>query len=126
MMMGPGMMGLGWCGPGFAGFAGLRASRLERALDLTEAQRAALKALTEASDKAAATIADSCPKDIPRAASARFAAMEQRMETMLQAIRSVRPAFDAFYASLSDSQKARMDSFGPARRGGGPGWRWRD
>jgi hypothetical protein len=45
--------------------------------------------------------------------------MEQRMEAMLQAIRTVRPAFDAFYATLTDAQKTRLDRLGPRR------WQWR-
>jgi len=45
------------------------------------------------------------------------------MEAMLQAVKTVRPAFDAFYASLDNDQKARLDSIGPRRWG----WqRWRD
>jgi len=45
--------------------------------------------------------------------------MEKRMEAMLQAIKTVRPAFETFYASLGDDQKARLDSVGPRR------WGWR-
>jgi hypothetical protein len=49
--------------------------------------------------------------------------METRMEAMLQAVKTVRPAFDAFYGTLDSDQKARLDSSGPRRWG----WeRWRD
>jgi hypothetical protein len=48
--------------------------------------------------------------------------MEKRMDTMLQAIRTMRPALEAFYATLSDEQKARLDS----NYGHGRFWRWRD
>jgi hypothetical protein len=45
------------------------------------------------------------------------------METMLAAVKTVRPAFDAFYASLDAAQKTRLDSVGPRNWG----WeRWRD
>jgi hypothetical protein len=48
--------------------------------------------------------------------------MEKRMDTMLQAIRTMRPALEAFYATLSDEQKASLDSnYGRGRFG-----RWRD
>jgi hypothetical protein len=47
--------------------------------------------------------------------------MEKRIDTMLQAIRAVRPALEALYATLSDEQKARLDSVGRGRS-----WRWRD
>jgi hypothetical protein len=42
---------------------------------------------------------------------------------MQQAIKIVRPAFDAFYATLDDEQKARINTGGP-RRWGWHGW-WR-
>jgi hypothetical protein len=41
---------------------------------------------------------------------------------MLTAIKTVRPAFDAFYATLDDAQKARVDARGPRRWGWGS-WR---
>jgi hypothetical protein len=40
--------------------------------------------------------------------------MERRMETMLA-------AFEAFYATMTKKQKARLDSVGPHRWG----WHWR-
>jgi hypothetical protein len=49
--------------------------------------------------------------------------MEKRVEAMLQAIKSVRPAFEPFYALLDDQQRARLDAIGP-RRWGWHGWRW--
>jgi hypothetical protein len=130
MMMGPGMMGgpgfLGgsgmMCNPRAAGFAQWRLSQVQRAVKLNEAQRKALDDLRAASAKAAETIAATCPTEIPVSSTARLALMEKRMEVMLQAIKTVRPAFDAFYASLTDEQKARFDATGPRRWG----WqRWR-
>jgi hypothetical protein len=38
--------------------------------------------------------------------------MEQRLEAVLQAIDTVRPALTRFYSSLSDEQKARFDRMG--------------
>ena len=46
--------------------------------------------------------------------------MEKRAEAMLAAIKIVRPALEAFYATLTDQQKARLDSYGPHGWGG---WR---
>jgi hypothetical protein len=46
------------------------------------------------------------------------------MEAMLAVIKIVRPAFEAFYATMSEEQKARLDSVGPAAGagiGGGTG-----
>ena len=36
--------------------------------------------------------------------------MEKRLDAMLQAVKTIRPALDAFYATLSDDQKARLDT----------------
>lgn len=126
MMMGPGMMKggrAGMCNPRAAGLAEWRMERIERQIKPTDAQRTALEALRAASTKAAETVAAACPKEFPVGASARMEAMEKRMETMLAAIKTVRPAFDAFYATLTDEQKKKLDSGAPR----GWGWHgWRD
>jgi hypothetical protein len=127
MMMGPGMMGPGgfsfMCNPRAAGFAEWRIARIEETVRPTDAQRAALDELRTASSKAAETISAACTSDFPAKSTERLAAMEKRVEAMLQAIKTVRPAFDAFYAALDDQQKARLDDIGP-RRWGWRGWRW--
>ncbi len=126
--MGPGMMGGRWgrgggaggfCDPRMAGLAGWRLDRIERAVQPTEGQRAALNDLRAASTKAAEAMAAACPSEFPRNSAQRFAFMEKRMDAMLQSIKIVRPAFDAFYSSLSEEQKARFDAAGPRR------WGWR-
>ena len=132
MMMGPGMMGRGgmggiaaMCDPRAAGLAEWRMERIERLISPNEAQRAALNELRTASAKAAETVAAACPREFPASASARLEVMEKRLDAMLLAIKTVRPAFDAFYATLTDEQKARINSGGP-RRWGWHGWRgWR-
>jgi hypothetical protein len=53
---------------------------------------------------------------------ARMDLMQKRAETMLAAITTMRPAFDAFYAALTDEQKARLES----NRNGDRFWRFRD
>jgi hypothetical protein len=133
MMMGPGMMGRGgfggakgsWagmCNPRAAGLAEWRMERIERLIKPTDAQRTALEALRGASTKAAETVAAACPPEFPAGASARMELMEKRMESMLAAIKTVRPAFDAFYATLTDEQKKKLDTGGP-RGWGWHGWR---
>lgn len=131
MMMGPGMMGWGgrggmaWmCSPQGAGLAEWRMQRIEQVVKPTEAQKAALNDLRAASTKAAETIAAGCPKDFPASAPARLELMEKRMEAMLTAVKTVRPAFDAFYATLSDEQKAKLNAAGP-RGWGWHRWNWR-
>ncbi|HWK97964.1 MAG TPA: Spy/CpxP family protein refolding chaperone [Pseudolabrys sp.] len=127
MMMGPGMMGsgrgMGWmCSPRGAGLAEWRRQRIEQLVKPTESQRKALDDLQAASAKAAEAVAAACPREIPASVPARLELMEKRMDAMLTAIKTVRPAFDVFYATLSEEQKARLNSSAPR----GWGWgRWR-
>jgi hypothetical protein len=105
-----------------AGFAEWEVGRIERVVKLDDTQHKALEDLRSASTKAAETIAGACPRDIPATVSGRLASMEARMEAMLQAIKTVRPAYDAFYATLNDEQKSKVDASGPRHWG----WeRWR-
>jgi hypothetical protein len=97
--------------------------RIERLITPNEAQRAALNGLRTASTKAAEIVAAACPREFPESATARLELMEKRLDAMQQAIKVVRPAFDAFYATLNDEQKARINTGGP-RRWGWHGW-WR-
>ena len=39
--------------------------------------------------------------------------MESRLQVMLQAVQTVRPALDRFYQSLNDEQKARFNAVSP-------------
>ena len=121
---GRGGMGM-LCDPRAAGMAEWRMERIERVVQPTEAQRAALNDLRTASTKAAEQIAAACPREFPASASARMELMEKRLETMLAAMKTVRPAFDAFYATLSAEQKAKLDQAGP-RRWGWRHWGWRN
>ena len=128
MMMGPGMMGasgLGFmCNPRNAGMAEWRNSQIEAAVRPTEAQKAKLNDLRTASTKAAETLAAACASEVPTKSTERMAQMEKRVDAMLQAIKAVRPAFDALYESLDNDQRSRLDAAGP-RRWGWTGWRWR-
>ena len=125
-MMGPGMMDRQvferMCSPRMVGFAEWRLDRLERVIKPTEAQRAKFDEFKAASNKAAETMRAACPTDVPTTMVGRMEAMEKRLEAMLQAVKSVRPALEAFYATLSDEQKASLNT--GSRRG--RYWRWRD
>jgi LTXXQ motif family protein len=127
MMMGPGMMERHefgrLCSPRAAGFAEWRLDRLERTVKPTDAQRAKLDEFKAASNKAAEAMRAACPADVPTSMVGRVEAMEKRLEAMLQAVKTVRPAFEAFYATLSDDQKANLNT---RPRRGGHFWFWRD
>lgn len=120
-MMGPGMMGgrygRGLCNPRAAGLAEWRIDRIERIVKLDDTQKKALDEVRATSAKAASQIAQACPKTFPANAAERLTAMENRMEAMLQAIKTVRPAFDAFYGTLNAEQKRQLDRAGPRRWG---------
>ena len=132
MMMGPGMMGWGgpgggqggmMCNPRAAGLAEWKMERIEKVVKPNDSQRAALEILRTASAKAAEMVTSACPQDFPASATARLEAMEKRMEVMLQAIKTVRPAFDAFFATLNDEQKAQLNNNAGPRGWGWHGWR---
>jgi hypothetical protein len=125
-MMGPAMMDRQlfgrMCGPRTAGFAEWRLDRLERVIKPTDAQRAKFDEFKAASNKAAEAMRAACPTDVPTTMVGRMEAMEKRLDAMLQAVKTVRPALETFYATLSDEQKADLNgSSGPGRF-----WRWRD
>jgi hypothetical protein len=123
-MMGPGWRGGGPCGVGAVGMSGWRMGVIEEIVRPNDTQRAALDALKEASRKATDAMAAACPQSDPLSAPARLEAMEKRLDAMLAAVRTVRPAFDAFYGALSDEQKRRLDA---SWAGGWRGhmWHWR-
>lgn len=127
MMMGPGMMGQGGygflCNPRMAGFAEWRLQQIEAAVKPNDAQKKALEDLRKASASAADMIMKECPAAIPAKPTERLALGEKRLETMLQAIKTVRPAFQSFYDTLDDKQKASLDAAGP-RNWGWRNWRW--
>jgi hypothetical protein len=90
---------------------------IERIADVvqpTDAQRAALDELRAASAKAIDMFKSSCPKDLPNTPTGRLEAMENRLQVMLKAVQTVRPALERFYQALSDEQKARFNARAPA------------
>jgi hypothetical protein len=84
-------------------------NRISQALRLDQTQRSALENLNDASAKAADFLSRNCPQDASLTPPGRVAAMEQRLNAMLQALDTVQPALTSFYNSLSDEQKARFD-----------------
>jgi hypothetical protein len=87
--------------------------RISEVVEPTDAQRAALDELRAASAKAVDMLKSGCPKDLPSIPTGRLAAMEGRLQVMLAAVQTVRPALERFYQSLSDEQKARFNAIAP-------------
>ena len=87
--------------------------RISEVVQPTEAQRQALDELRAANAKAIDILKAGCPQDLPSTPTGRLTAMESRMQVMLQAVQTVRPALDRFYQSLNDEQKARFNAVAP-------------
>lgn len=87
--------------------------RISEVVQPTAAQRPALEELRAASAKAIDMLKSACPKDLPSTPTGRLAAMQSRLEVMLAAVQTVRPALERFYQSLSDEQKARFNAIAP-------------
>ncbi len=107
------------CAPASSGVMDWPATEVEARVRPTEAQRTSLAALQDAGAKAADMLKDSCPTTEPITPPARLEAIGNRLDTMLQAVKTVRGALDRFYAQLSDEQKAQFEAIGPARSGAG-------
>jgi LTXXQ motif family protein len=124
VLTGPGTMGpRGYqrlCTPRSVGLYEWQVRWIERTVRPTEAQRAALNDLQSASSKAIATMSAACKTEGPATTKAELQMMDSRLETMSQAVKTLRPAFDAFYDSLDSKQQQRLDVFGPRHRS----WRW--
>jgi hypothetical protein len=86
--------------------------QIDRLVRPTGAQRAKLEALQTAAANAAKVIAAACPSEIPSIPPARLDAVGKRLQAMLQAVQTIRPALQDFYGALSDDQKARFNTMG--------------
>jgi hypothetical protein len=100
------------CGEQIVKTTNVPTDRIAQVLNPTDAQRSALDALNAATAKAADFLKANCPTAQPLTPPARVAAMEQRLNTMLEAIKIVEPALENFYGLLTDEQKARFNQLG--------------
>ncbi len=124
MMMGGPRMLRRACGPDGERIVAFMLGRLERLTRPNEQQQQVWQNLKDAAGKALDTVRAACPSEIAVTPPGRLAAAEKRLEAMLEAVRTVRPAMDAFYGSLSEEQKARLYMAQPFM--GGWGERWHD
>jgi hypothetical protein len=88
--------------------------RISEVVQPTAEQRPALDELRAVSAKGIDMLKSGCPKDLPSIPTGRLAAMESRLQVMLAAVQTVRPALERFYQSLSDEQKARFNAIAPS------------
>jgi hypothetical protein len=86
--------------------------RAEHILHLSDDQNVALKDLKEASAKAAGLLKANCRSEQPITPTGRLAAMEERLNGIVQALDLVQAPLEKLYDSLSDEQKARFNRLG--------------
>jgi len=94
-------------------FIDLPVQRIEQVVQPTAQQQSALDSLKKAAQKAGDQLQSSCPTAVPISPVARIDTVETRLKAMTDAVKSVRPDLQNFYASLSDEQKARFNTVGP-------------
>lgn len=114
------------CGPDGARMGEMMMGRVERATQPTPEQRPGFDKLKEAAGKASEIMRAACTTERPVTPTGRLAAAEKRLTAMLEAVRTVRPAMDAYYNSLTDEQKARLTLAQPHMGRGDMGERWRE
>ncbi len=100
------------CNSARAGLSTLAADRIESVVQPTDAQQTAFDRLNQAMDSAVAKLQSACPTTIALTPVGRLETMQQRLEAMIEAANTVRPALDNFYAQLSDEQKAKFNRLG--------------
>jgi LTXXQ motif family protein len=96
------------CAAQAAEFANWPLDNIARTVSADETQRKALETLRGKAKAAGERLAADCPRDVPSAPAARLEAAEQGIAATLAAFDTVEPALTAFYAALSDEQKARL------------------
>jgi hypothetical protein len=95
-----------------AGISDLAINRVEETVRPSDTQGAALDRLDEAMQKAVDALRAACPDSTAQTPVGRLDAMQKRLEAMIDAANTVRPALEAFYASLDDEQKAKFNRLG--------------
>ena len=103
------------CGAAQPGATEWPTAEIDRTVHPTEAQRASLVALEDDATKASDMLKASCQPDNSLTPPARLAAVGKRLDSMLQAVKTVRSGLDGFYGSLNDEQKASFEAIGPQR-----------
>jgi hypothetical protein len=105
----------GACSQGAGSFLDLPVQPIEQVVQPTAQQQSAFDDLKKATQKATDQLQSSCPTAVPNSPVARLDMVETRLTAMADAIKSVRPNLQNFYASLNDEQKARFNTMGPPR-----------
>jgi LTXXQ motif family protein len=84
--------------------------KIAQQVEPDQKQQALLNDLKAATIKAVDILQAACPSELPSTPTGRLTAMRTRVDAMLQAVETVRPALEKFYASLSDEQRERFNA----------------
>jgi len=87
----------------------LPVQRIEQVVQPTANQRSTFDELKKATQSAAEQLRSSCPSAVPLSPVARVDTATTGLRAVADAIKSIRPALENFYASLNDEQKARFN-----------------
>src|SRR5262249_22024942 len=101
------------CSGQTAGLTDWPIERIAQTVEPNDAQRAVLDELKDATAQALDILKAACPTALPSTPTGRIEAMRQRLDAILQAVRTVRPVVEKFYQSLNDEQKARFNALSP-------------
>jgi hypothetical protein len=94
---------------GQAGFTDVSADSIAKTVALSDDQQRKLEAMKKASNQASNHLKETCPSGIPDTIEGRIEAAQRRIEAMIEAVNTIRPAVKDFYASLTDEQKASLN-----------------
>lgn len=93
---------------------------VENIMEFSPEQQTAWDELATAIRSGQKTVSDACDEvkaeGRPETAPEKLAMVEQALQTGLTTVQQVRPAFDKFYATLSDKQKKALDDLSRHRR----------
>lgn len=103
------------------GITKLPVQRIEQVVAPNQQQRGAFDDLKKAAKDAADQLQASCPTQMPQTPVARLDAVAKRLTVMMDAMTTVRPKLETFYASLSDEQKAKFNTMGPPQNASSQG-----
>src|ERR1700681_4074496 len=97
------------CGAAQTGVTDWPTAEIDAKLHPTDAQRASLTALQDASAKAADLLKIACQIDDALTPPARLAAVGKRLDVMVQAVKSFHRSGDHLYGSLSHERKSSFE-----------------
>ena len=106
------------CEPGFWRWIAGYLEAAERVVAPTAQQKSQFDRLVHTAVKAKEDVQATCGMTVVTTPAGRLEAVETRLSSVIRAVQTVRPELDAFYASLSSEQKARLEALdaAPERR----------